>query len=333
MKGKILFIYTNFSTFVKTDFGILSSEYDVKKYSFKPVKGLFPGILQIIRQFFFLMVNAWRFDKYFIWFADYHSFLPVLFARLLRKKVYIVIGGYDVCRIRNLHYGVFVSRFRGFFAIRSIRNCTCNLTVSGYVDRRIRAIAPRAPRQLIYNCVNLKNVISASPKKDMVLTVGLVNNEQTFYRKGIDTFIEVAKLLPEYKFVVIGITGTDLGHLLTGLPSNLETFDRVEQEKLTGFYSEAKVYAQLSRMDTFCLTLAEAMLFGCFPVITNEGGMPEVVGDTGLILGRDIQLIAGSIDQIVRNYKPENTLPFSNRIHDYFSLDRRTRLLLEMLRR
>ncbi len=167
----------------------------------------------------------------------------------------------------------------------------------------------------------------------MVLTVGLVNNEQTFYRKGIDTFIEVAKLLPEYKFVVIGITGTDLGHLLTGLPSNLETFDRVEQEKLTGFYSEAKVYAQLSRMDTFCLTLAEAMLFGCFPVITNEGGMPEVVGDTGLILGRDIQLIAGSIDQIVRNYKPENTLPFSNRIHDYFSLDRRTRLLLEMLRR
>ncbi len=332
MKGKILFIYTNYSTFVKTDFAILSSEYEVKKYCFKPVKGVFPGLLQIIRQFIYLLVNGWKYDRYFIWFADYHSLLPVGFSKLFGKKVYIVIGGYDACRIRSLRYGVFVSKFRGFFAIRSIRNSTLNLTVSGYVDRRIKAIAPRAPRKLIYNCVNMKAGNPVSMKKDIVLTIGLVNNEQTFYRKGIDTFIEVAGLLPEYRFVMIGITASGIGHLLQGLPSNLELFDRVEQEKLTGFYSEAKVYAQFSRMDTFCLTLAEAMLFGCFPVITNEGGMPEVVGNKGMILKRDAEAMARSIRTALRDYSPEEAGSYSRRILEYFSFDRRKKLLLEALR-
>ena len=40
MKKNILFVYTNYSTFVKTDFGILSEKHEVVKYQFKPVKGL-----------------------------------------------------------------------------------------------------------------------------------------------------------------------------------------------------------------------------------------------------------------------------------------------------
>ena len=40
----------------------------------------------------------------FIWFADYHSFLPSLIGRLLGKKVYIVIGGYDAAKIKELNF-------------------------------------------------------------------------------------------------------------------------------------------------------------------------------------------------------------------------------------
>ena len=74
MKKKILFIYTNYSTFVKTDFEILSSQHDVIKYQFKPVKGLLKTAFQLIKQKIFLLINIWKFDAVFIWFADYFSF-------------------------------------------------------------------------------------------------------------------------------------------------------------------------------------------------------------------------------------------------------------------
>jgi hypothetical protein len=86
MAKKILFVYTNYSTFVKTDFEILSEMHSVKPYQFKPVKGLLKTAWQMLLQLLFLLLNIWKFDAVFIWFADYHSFLPVLFAKLTGKN-------------------------------------------------------------------------------------------------------------------------------------------------------------------------------------------------------------------------------------------------------
>ena len=72
MKKKILFIYTNYSTFVRTDFDILASEHEVIKYQYKPVKGLPKTAVQFLKQLFYLVFNIWKFDVVFIWFADYH---------------------------------------------------------------------------------------------------------------------------------------------------------------------------------------------------------------------------------------------------------------------
>jgi hypothetical protein len=62
MSKKILFIYTNYSTFVKTDFEILASEHEVVKYQYIPVKGLFKTAVQFLKQFFYLLFNIRRFD-------------------------------------------------------------------------------------------------------------------------------------------------------------------------------------------------------------------------------------------------------------------------------
>jgi glycosyltransferase involved in cell wall biosynthesis len=45
------------------------------------------------------------------------------------------------------------------------------------------------------------------------------------------------------------------------------------------------VYVQASRHEGFGLSVAEAMLAGCFPVVSSAGALPEVVGDTGVVLG------------------------------------------------
>lgn len=322
-KKKILFIYTNFSSFVKTDWEILSKKHQVTKYQFKPVKGFVKTAIQFIRQFFYLLFQIWKFDAVFIWFADYHSFLPVLFAKYAGKKSFVVVGGYDICRIKSLNYGVFVSRFRGYFPYQSMKHCSCNLTVSNYVDRKVKWILPNSKRKLIYNSVRLENIESPIQKQDLILTVGQIDNKQTFYRKGIDTFIEIAKRLPDYKFLIVGIDSSLINNLEIDLPTNIKTHKKVPQQELKIYYLEAKIYAQFSRMDTFCLTLAEAMLFECFPVISNEGGMPEVVGNTGLILKRNNDLIATEIRKKIEKFSELNTGRIKNRIITKFSIAQR----------
>jgi glycosyltransferase involved in cell wall biosynthesis len=47
---------------------------------------------------------------------------------------------------------------------------------------------------------------------------------------------------------------------------------------------QAKVYCQLSYTDQFPLTVLEAMACGCIPVVSDRGGLPEIVGDVGFIV-------------------------------------------------
>jgi len=114
-KQSILFVYVNYSSFVKADFEILSSFANVTKYQFKPGKGIFKTGIELLKEFVYLIFNISKFDSVFIWFGDYHSLLPVLFAKIFRKKSFIVIGGYDVSTLSEYGYGSFSHPIRSFF--------------------------------------------------------------------------------------------------------------------------------------------------------------------------------------------------------------------------
>jgi glycosyltransferase involved in cell wall biosynthesis len=56
------------------------------------------------------------------------------------------------------------------------------------------------------------------------------------------------------------------------------------------------VYVQASAQEGFGMSLAEAMLAGAVPVVTPAGAMPEVVGDTGVIIGEaNAQAVAAGV--------------------------------------
>ncbi len=332
MKKNILLVYTNFSTFVKTDFDILSAEHHVEKYQYMPVKGLYRNALEFIKQFFYLAFHIWKFNAVYIWFADYHSFLPVLFAQIFRKRSFVVIGGYDVARIRHLKYGVFTSKLRGFFSFYSMNHCAVNLTVSKYVDRKVKWIAQKANTELIYNCVTLnKNAAKEGiEKENLIVTVGIIEKEQTFYIKGIDTFIDVARQLPQYQFLVIGLNSEKLAHLLNNLPGNLMIKGKIDHSELVTYYQKAKIYCQLSRSESFGVALAEAMYFGCIPIVTNVGGLPEIVNNARLVVKRDSNLIRITIDKIFKKAFEPNT-DFPEIIYSRFSLKQRSYFIHKLI--
>ncbi|MDO8952233.1 MAG: glycosyltransferase family 4 protein [Draconibacterium sp.] len=331
MKKKILFIYTNYSTFVKTDFEILASEHEVTKYQYKPVKGFAGNFIELAREFIFLLFNTRRFDAVFIWFADYHSFLPVLFSKLVGKKSFLVIGGYDVVKMPKLNYGVFTSKFRGFCAIFSMKNSTLNLAVSKNVERKVRWIAPGSNVKLVYNCVNISDLKETNPtKENFILTVAFIDSERTFYIKGIDTFIEVARHLPEFKFMIIGMSKNLPEYLLKNIPTNIEYFERVNHEELQNYYKRAKIYCQFSRSESFGVSIVEAMYFGCFPIVTNVGGMPELVGENGKIVNRNPETISQIISELQNN--GQNRLDAMCRINNLFQVEQRKSSLLKILK-
>lgn len=333
MKSKsILFFYNNFTSFVRTDFEILSSVYQVRKFQFKPVKGIFKTGFEIIKQFIFLVIHIWKYDAVFVWFADYHSLLPVLFAKILGKKSFVVIGGYEVGRIKNLKYGALCSKFRGFFCVHSMLLSTINITVSKYVDRKVKHIAPGSKRQLIHNCVDLVELPDNKiEKENLILTVGIIENQRSFFIKGIDTYIDVARNMPDYKFIIVGLNKIKLSGLLTNLPGNLTIYGMVAHDELAGYYTKAMFYCQLSRCESFGVSIAEAMLHGCIPIVTNEGGMPEIVGNTDYIVPRETSEICRTINNISLSNMPDMQVDVAKRITTCFSKAKRKELLVTLV--
>jgi glycosyltransferase involved in cell wall biosynthesis len=333
IKGKILFVYTNKSSFIKSDVSILRENFTVREYC---VINKTPLILSLslLKLFFYLIFNIYKFRFLYIWFADYHSFLPVLAGKITGKKTVLVAGGYDVCREKKYNYGSFVKPLRAYMALYSIKYASHCLAVSENIFRIIKKIAPTSNCSVLYNGVSLPSSLfngqSFSKKENSVLCVSLVNSRQAFYIKGVDRFIETASHLKDVKFILVGTDKDLIGSIVGETPSNLEIAGKVEHSLLFEYYSSSKVYCQLSRRESFCLALAESMLFNCFPVISNVGGMPEVVGNYGIIVNDyNPAFIATAISVALAKEKSESIL--QERILKNFTIDIRKQKLLQLL--
>lgn len=328
----MLFVYSQFSSFVEADFNILASEYKVDKYQFKAKPGILNVGYYLLKQLLFLSIHIWKYETVYIWFADYHSLLPVFFTKVLKKRSFLVNGGYDVARIKKINYGVFCSRIRGFFAIYSMKHCSANLPVSKYVDRKVKYIAPASTRYLIYNSMNLqtekRNDII---KENLVLTVAIVNDQRAFFLKGLDTFIDTACLLPEYTFAIVGLNKSNKTQLLKEYPENLVVYDKIPHQELAVFYQRAKIYCQLSLTESFGVSVAEALFYNCYPIVTNEGALPEIVGEFGSIAKRDPVEIAAAIKHFIVNMPDAETSQASDYITNHFSPEIRKKNLIGLL--
>ncbi len=333
-KDRVLFIYTNGSSFIKGDIEILSERYFVSKYRVNNSSPLILA-LSLIKLSAFLLLSIYKFKIIFIWFADYHSFLPVLAGKIFGKKTVLVAGGYDVCREKKYNYGSFVNPLRGFMAIYSIKNATICLAVSENVRRIIHSIAPNSNCTVLYNGVslspeNVKTASESSVKKEGVLCVSVVSSEQSFYIKGVDRYISAARELKNIQFTLVGADRTFIQKLIPDIPFNLTIAGKVDHSQTINYYVKSKVYCQFSRRESFCLALAESMMFHCTPVISNVGGMPEVVGDNGIITSDYSPVVlANAITSALEN--EENGDKCASRIEALFMYNTRKQKLLQLL--
>lgn len=108
--------------------------------------------------------------------------------------------------------------------------------------------------------------------------------------KGIDMFLETAKLLPNYDFTLVISSEDDLikKYFCEGYPSNVTILPK--QSNVHKLYRQSDIILNLSNpnycVETFGLTIIEGMAYGLPAIVPNAGGPMEVVenGNTGYVI-------------------------------------------------
>jgi glycosyltransferase involved in cell wall biosynthesis len=142
--------------------------------------------------------------------------------------------------------------------------------------------------------------------------------------KGYDLIAQLAASNPEWSFTLVG----DANYQATS--PNILVLGKERPEALVQLYNTHEFYLQLSSSEGFPNALGEAMACGCVPIGSAVGAIPEILGDTGLLLKRKE---LGTLQQLIQDWmdgKTKLTSPRA-RIESYFTYGHRQKLLLRAL--
>lgn len=320
--AKILFIHRSvMPSFVKNDLKLLKRHFVVY-----PVC-LSRNVLETLHG---LASSIMKTDMIFVWFAGFQAFVSVFLAKFFGKKLVVVAGGYDAAYAPEINYGVFTCWWRKIMAFFVYKNADLVLAVSQYTKRELLQRVTPKKTFILYNGVEVEKFTPFGEKEKFVLTVGNVN-WSNIQKKGLKTFVEVAKRLPEIRFVVVGRHVDDsVNHLAKIAGRNVEFTGHVSFNKLLELYRRAMIYAQLSYHESFGVSLAEAMACRCIPVVTKRAALPEVASECGIYVSYgDVDATAQALERAFKMKKLEKCA--RNRIVKIFSLKKRERDLSEVL--
>jgi glycosyltransferase involved in cell wall biosynthesis len=328
---------------VDNDLNILKDNYDITLKNINTTKGI-GFITSLVSQLLYLLFFIHKFKIVFIWFADYHSFLPVFFAKLFGKICILNIGGYDADEILISEPLTLKSKFRKFCVKYSVKNTTKLLPVSDVIKKYLVQEVPESRCITVYCCVDTKLFKNENyEKENLIITVGgggkFIKEAD---RKRLDFFIEVGNEFnseyPEYdaKFYLIGHNkdSETYKYLFPLIKSpNIELKPITgSSDELNEYYRKASIYMQLSYYESFGIAQIEAMFNGCIPVSNNGGAIAEVVGDAGFIIkdfdkDKYIQTIKEILDKNHENMRDKA----KNRVFQNFTLEKRKEKLNKII--
>ncbi len=280
---RLLFVKSRQASFIELDQRLLAERYEVHEI-YQP--GRFSDPRRVIRE----LIRA---DVVVGWWASWHTLLPFTLAWLLRKPSLLIVGGFDTAAEPEFGYGYQLGGLRAHMSRFIMRRAGILMTNSESSRQEIwrnTGIPPQRVRVVHHGVPEFGTAggpLAArfgDPERPIALTVGIVDRTN-LERKGLRAFVQAAALVPEVNFVVAGKIEEDAGAELERIAgANVRLTGWLQEEELESLLGHARVYVQASKHEGFGVSVAEAMLAGCVPVTTRAGALPEVVGETGVLL-------------------------------------------------
>ena len=274
---RLLFVKSRTASFIELDQQLLAERFDVRVLY---QRGRFSDPRTVIRE----VLKA---DVIVGWWASWHTIVPFTLAWLLGKPSLLIVGGFDTAAEPEYGYGLQLGGLRAWLSSFTMRRARTLMTNSEYSRQEIWrnvGIPPDQVRVVYHGVPDPDPDVAGTEKRRMALTVGIVDR-MNLDRKGLRAFVAAAAFVPEVEFVLAGRHEGDAADELRAWAStNVRLTGWVEDSELEQLFGSAHVYVQASKHEGFGVSVAEAMLARCVPVITVAGALPEVVGDTGVLL-------------------------------------------------
>ncbi len=350
MQKTLLYIKPADSSFILSDQQIIEKQYTVLPYLISSPGKKWKFLLSLAGLAYFLLRNAAKSDGFICWFGDYHAAVMVLIAKITRKKTVIFAGGQEAICYKELGKGVYQKPFRAWCVKYALRNATLILpnhasliyhentfynTVRPHIDgirhyvKGIKGKIVVVPNGIDFSRIDRDSTIKKAP--NLVLTVGTMNKEADFYNKGFDLFIALSRLHSNREFVLIGTSKNyndwiESNYKVSEIKNLKIIPSYCPDDILREYFNNAKVYLQISITEGMPVSLGEAMLCECIPVGSNINGIPDAIGDTGvLVYQRNIEELSKALDKAFTL----NTGPAA-RLHTLanFSLQKRSEKIL-----
>ena len=257
---KLYYVYDSRSPFMVQDLTMLQRDHQVRPFD------LSEHITSYQQAPAFAAASALEYkqiqaaDALIVWFADYTAIPFMTLAKAAGVPVIIIVGGWEVYGDKELGYGNQTAPLRGAATRMVIRNANAVISPSEAYAKIIREVVPGANVSVVPLAAPYE--LFKQPVDKYRVAVTAYCRTSTEKLKGIDTFREAAKLS---RYPTRVLKGLSHDHLISELRA-------------------AKVYCQLSYTESFGMTVLEAMACGCVPVVTDRDALPEVVGNTGVVV-------------------------------------------------
>lgn len=283
---KIFFAGDMRSPFIQGDAELLKEDHEISIFDIATNFIHFPfHIFKCFQQ----ILNIRNSNLVWIWFADIPALPIIIISKIFNIPTVVNVGGFEVSGIKDINYGNQLKPIRGWISRWIIRNATEVIVPSP--EYYIKTLKVGIGIKLMDNTFVLPDPEKNYDYKNYYLTHKMAHISM------IPNFIDTSMCdtqLPEKEDLVVTAVCSKFAYDYKGIPIfqrvaymipyETKILEHLPREEYENILKRAKVYCQLSRDETFGISLVEAMSYGCVPVVSDKGALPWIVGDSGIIV-------------------------------------------------
>jgi len=220
----------------------------------------------------------------FLFIRDYFHFCPIGFVNGINcnKKCCFCIPKVNTRLYNFLKYGQDISQYIFTMKMlkwsrRAVKNANIVIANSAFLSNLTKKWF-NVDTEFIYPFIDLKSIKSKEYKREYITFI------KPDILKGAKIFIDIAKRLKDKKFLCVGKLPSFFEYKKDFL--SLKNVKYIEwSNNMAEIYSQTKILLAPSIWpEPFGRVCVEAMVNGIPCIVSNRGGLPEVIGDAGITI-------------------------------------------------